>query len=89
MQTNHGEALFFFTWRKMHNEILAKQACKQGRVACDLSHSAGDTTSALNRVSAFNLDFALMDWARFSKSSYHGGIKYSVKKGTESLYPKK
>jgi hypothetical protein len=45
----------------MHNEILAKQACKQGRVACDLSHSAGDTTSALNRVSAFNLDFALMD----------------------------
>jgi len=33
------------------------------------SHSAGDTTSALNLISDFNFDFEVMDCARFSKSS--------------------
>jgi hypothetical protein len=61
MHTNYGEAFFFFLHEEIHKELLAKQASKQGRVACDLSHSAGDTTSALNRISAFNLDFAVMD----------------------------
>ena len=41
--------------------MMAKQACKQDRVAGDLSHSAGDTTSALNRISAFNFDLVVID----------------------------
>ena len=56
---------------------------QKNRVADDLSHSAGDTTSALNRTSAFNLDFAVTDWARFSKSSYHRAIRYNVKNETK------
>ena len=40
-------------------------------MAGDVSHSAGDTISALNRISAFNFDLVVIDWARFSKSSYH------------------
>jgi len=58
----------------------------------NLSHSAGDTTSALNRISAFNFDFAITDWVRFSKSSYHGVIKANIKKcyksATNLLNPK-
>ena len=62
---------------------MAKQACRQDRVAGDLSHSAGDTISALNRISAFNFDLVVIDWARFSKSSYHSAIRYNVKNRTK------
>lgn len=40
---------------------MEKYSRRHDRVACDLSHSAGDTTSALNRISAFNVDFAVID----------------------------
>ena len=48
---------------------MEKQACRQDKSAYDLSHSAVDTTSALNRTSAFSLDFAAIDSVLFSKSS--------------------
>lgn len=51
----------------------------------NLSHSLGDTTSALNRISDFNFDLAVIDRARFSKSSYQNVIGYSVKEGNYNI----
>lgn len=45
------------------------------KIVTNLSHSPGDTTSALNRISDFNFVFAVIDWARVSKSSYDDVIK--------------
>ena len=44
---------------------------KKKKQECDLSHSSGETISALNRTSDFKRDFAVIDSVRFSKSSYH------------------
>lgn len=58
---------FFKTQMRSFHLCSSKKAMK---VSPDLSHSPGETVSALNLISLFSFDWATTDWARVSKSSY-------------------
>lgn len=61
--------LRLISYPHLMKKYITMIADRQQMRAYYLSHSAGDTTSALNLISDFNFDFAVMDCARFSKSS--------------------